>query len=721
MPTYPGDGNYRELHLKVTSFSIQEDWLMGVSYIEHEYPTPYQDKVPLYEIDGQKLHYVSSPENRANTQPFRTVPWTAEFTGCCRRFEPKERGPNSPNFSIKATVDLSNHVASPRLVLMPFIFMSTQGMTLSVCALSAGGRKAMVRKNGGTINYTPDDNTPAKFSFSAKASSARVFPSEDSKDGRCTLLQLGQQQPQYSQWGQIDVLSIEVRMGDAMVQGDYVLYVKGPDLIRARATSTGPFGCKLQNICEDYVSFGKRFVFNGEPPQIEFESTANPKNPLEIRYIVATPTSQSPLLATSQGAVQYALKEIDQDHAGLPQGAAFSPVMSLEYVTDITVVFTANEMNTRPRVDQFISKDQRDYTDKIGLNERWHEVKDSNFNCLTPSRCFGGAHISVYIQKGVGDPLDPTQLRPLAAVTGIQLANPSQVADFESKGYTKLDKNLLEQSDRGTIYIMYKKGSGPPVLDVSATPKPGYRKITASTSHSQGQVATADLYVMYSSETRVSRSLMWSPCTGQDEEIIVCAAAAALNVTIDASNPMTFGSPMQCVLMDVVPTAPPRYNRGIIPTYRGYMGKELEIPLTFKRMDRPMSRLDAFPRIRFGIKGDVNTQPMDSERVLDMLTGRTKSGARVLNADKTGPGLSIDQSAAQDNANIGESKGFLLWTPSPYQGGWKGEICLDACVDTSACPAYPGGPLEVCSQTCFHVTVDRCKWALVPFSPIPDR
>jgi len=205
---------------------------------------------------------------------------------------------------------------------------------------------------------------------------------------------------------------------------------------------------------------------------------------------------------------------------------------------------------------------------------------------------------------------------------------------------------------------------------------------------------------------------MWSPCTGQDEEIIVCAAAAALNVTIDASNPMTFGSPMQCVLMDVVPTAPPRYNRGIIPTYRGYMGKELEIPLTFKRMDRPMSRLDAFPRIRFGIKGDVNTQPMDSERVLDMLTGRTKSGARVLNADKTGPGLSIDQSAAQDNANIGESKGFLMWTPSPYQGGWKGEICLDACVDTSACPAYPGGPLEVCSQTCFHVTVDRCKWAL---------
>jgi hypothetical protein len=226
---------------------------------------------------------------------------------------------------------------------------------------------------------------------------------------------------------------------------------------------------------------------------------------------------------------------------------------------------------------------------------------------------------------------------------------------------------------------------------------------------------------MYSLETRVSRGLMWTPCTGQDDEIIVCAAATALNVTIDAHSPMAYGAPMQCVLMDVVPMAPPLFNKDVTPTYRGYMGKELEIALTFKRQDRPMSRFDSVPRIRFGIKGDVHTQPMDSKRVLDMLTGRTKTGARVLNADKTGPGLSVDQAAAQDNANIGESKGFLLWTPSPYQGGWSGEICLDACVDTSACPANPGGPVEVCSQTCFHVKVDRCKWALVPFFPVPDR
>ena len=712
MAVLPGDGNYRELHLEVTSFSIEEDWLMGVSYIEHEYQTPYKEKIPLYEIAGQKLHYVSSPEDRDSTQPFRTVPWTAEFVGCCRRFVGK--ADTSPNFSIKATVDLSNHVASPRLVLMPFIYINTQGSKLTVCALSAGGQTARVRKNGGTINYTPDDNTPATFKWHATASSVSVEETTDSKDGRCIMLLLGVLQPQY-QWGDRDVLSMQVTMGDAMVQGNYVIYVKGPDLISAKITTTEPFGCKSDEICEDQLSFGKRFVFDNEAPKIDFESTAVPATPLEVRYIVATSTSQTSLLATRKGAVHYAAKEIDEDHAGLPKGASFAPVLGSAYVTNVKVVFKADEQNTRPGVDQFISSNQRDYTDHFQAGAQWHEVENSNFNCLTPSSCVGGAHISVYIEKAFDNVFNPTELAPLAAITGIQLANPSQVADFESKGYQKLKENLLEQSDRGEIYIMYKKGSGPPVTDVSATMKPGYHMITASTSHSQGKVATATLYVSYSSETRVSRGLVWSPCTGQDEEVIVCATATAWNATIDENTPLVYGTPMQCVLMDVVPTAPPVFFMDKEPMYQGYMGKELEIPLRFKRQDRPLSGSEKVPSIRFGIKGDAHTQPKDSDRVLDLLTGRTKTGARIMNEDKTAEGLSVEGGGV-DNANVGLFRGFLLWTPSPYQGGWSGEICLDACVDTSACPAYAGGPVEVCSQTCFHVKVDRCKWALVPFA-----
>jgi hypothetical protein len=176
-----------------------------------------------------------------------------------------------------------------------------------------------------------------------------------------------------------------------------------------------------------------------------------------------------------------------------------------------------------------------------------------------------------------------------------------------------------------------------------------------------------------------------------------------------------YGTPMQCVLMDVVPTAPPVFFMDKEPMYQGYMGKELEIPLRFKRQDRPLSGSEKVPSIRFGIKGDAHTQPKDSDRVLDLLTGRTKTGARIMNEDKTAEGLSVEGGGV-DNANVGLFRGFLLWTPSPYQGGWSGEICLDACVDTSACPAYAGGPVEVCSQTCFHVKVDRCKWALVPFA-----
>ena len=97
------------------------------------------------------------------------------------------------------------------------------------------------------------------------------------------MLLLGVLQPQY-QWGDRDVLSMQVTMGDAMVQGNYVIYVKGPDLISAKITTTEPFGCKSDEICEDQLSFGKRFVFDNEAPKIDFESTAVPATPLELGH-----------------------------------------------------------------------------------------------------------------------------------------------------------------------------------------------------------------------------------------------------------------------------------------------------------------------------------------------------------------------------------------------------------------------------------------------------
>ena len=101
--------------------------------------------------------------------------------------------------------------------------------------------------------------------------------------------------------------------------------------------------------------------------------------------------------------------------------------------------------------------------------------------------------------------------------------------------------------------------------------------------------------------------------------------------------------------------------------------------------------------------------------MLRLLTDRTTTGSRITGADKMGAGLSPVTTASDASAYC-ESQGFLLWTPSPYQGGWKGQVCIDACLETSDCPAVVGGGKQVCSQTCFSVVVDRCKWALVCMS-----
>jgi len=105
---YTGDGIEYDLSLKVTSFSIKEDWLMGVSFVQHTYKKPQHSVIPFY-----PPHYVASPGDKSKSQPYHAVPWRAEFLGCCRQY--KGRG-NSFNFGTAATIDLDDHVASPRIV-----------------------------------------------------------------------------------------------------------------------------------------------------------------------------------------------------------------------------------------------------------------------------------------------------------------------------------------------------------------------------------------------------------------------------------------------------------------------------------------------------------------------------------------------------------------------------------------------------------------------------
>ena len=81
-----------------------------------------------------------------------------------------------------------------------------------------------------------------------------------------------------------------------------------------------------------------------------------------------------------------------------------------------------------------------------------------------------------------------------------------------------MDGNLLEASGRGYLYLMVKRGSGPPVVALTANASaagPTWSSATAK-AFVDGQLdspATITLYYSLSPEAVVQRSLVWTtPC-----------------------------------------------------------------------------------------------------------------------------------------------------------------------------------------------------------------
>jgi len=420
-----------------------------------------------------------------------------------------------------------------------------------------------------------------------------------------------------------------------------------------------------------------------------------------VRYVFASGKHMSSLVATQQKAVHYSSTLAGEDHFGLPDGASFNPVCDNtvckgKYVTDIDVEFSASGANTRPRSDLAISHESRDYTAVSPLAPDVSRVPDSNFNKLS-----GGATIAILLQRltNANDGMPLLDHAKLSAITRVALASEAEVAAYLDEGFTKLDKNLLEQSDRGALYIMFKRGSGAPLLDMQTSPAAGYQRISGTSSKG----TAISLYLKYSRDVEIARTLNWTPCTGQDEEVIVCAAVAAWN----ASTP--YSSPQQCMLLDVVPTKPPVFvpvpEIDASSVLHATMGKMLAIKLRVDRADLPVTsqvvpRTPAsVPSIRFSA---VNGEPKDAPGVADLLTGRTRTVARIVQPNRIDPGLGPREDAG-DSSISGEFSGFIEWIPSPYQGGWEGQVCVDACVSSAVCPATPMGAHQVCAQQCYQV------------------
>jgi hypothetical protein len=62
-----------------------------------------------------------------------------------------------------------------------------------------------------------------------------------------------------------------------------------------------------------------------------------------------------------------------------------------------------------------------------------------------------------------------------------------------------------------------------------------------------------------------------------------------------------------------------------------------------------------------GLGNITTTQPLDSQDVLKLLTGRTKTGSRVVGDDKISNALSPAKPDGSDNSNFGSTIPVILF------------------------------------------------------------
>jgi hypothetical protein len=280
-----------------------------------------------------------------------------------------------------------------------------------------------------------------------------------------------------------DNIKVVARLGRAEVAADLPIHIlpniPAPSMAVPQYQSP-PFTCLETDDCQMVVSLGQPLsnsIARAGTPKTGnlsfYHGGGSFENPLEVRYVVGKGSMQTGLLASSQSRVRYSKTSAGLDHAGLPRGASLNPVSrivtgcnadvatcpgdtetSCKYVTEVSVSFGSTMNNARPLHDVAYSAESRDYAALVGNMEvqanalkaqGYVAVDNSNFNNAS-----GGAVTGIWLQR---DPVMP-------AVTDLILVNSSGVAKALEDGYTKLDRNLLEQVMLGPRHVLLFVSTG---------------------------------------------------------------------------------------------------------------------------------------------------------------------------------------------------------------------------------------------------------------------
>ncbi len=347
----------------VQSYSIEEDWVSGISFVPFTYSAPYAGRVPFFPSSGAYAASRAAPAN----QPYLATPWRAVFSGCCNQFpNPRARLP----FALEAWVDLTDVVASPRIVTLPQLWLPPgRSTTVLLCATPLAGRAGLLHMSHGTINYPADDGDPAGLDWDAPdGPPGTAFlppPADPAASPLCRALVIGALSTPH------DTLTVRCAVGAGCLgAGDdagcavstaIVALHLAPAATEAPAAIVGnPLGCAPGAACYLLVSAGDDL---SESPQAGSANLAltlglpggqpHP-NPLEARYRVAVRGAPPPgVLATSPppraaGRVVFAPAGAPAARAGVPpgwtpwrlgpvEGTCRAAPSTCQYITDVQV------------------------------------------------------------------------------------------------------------------------------------------------------------------------------------------------------------------------------------------------------------------------------------------------------------------------------------------------------------------------------------------------
>eukprot|EP00960_Hanusia_phi_P055664 763026-Hanusia_phi.AAC.8 len=699
------------MSIQVQSVDVDNDWFLGVTRISHTYSGAYKNCDQPYYPHGSYLR-----------PPCRTAPWIAVLKGCCKN------GTTS-NYNITTSIDLSDYIGSLRVITFPVLYIDpTAPSRMTVCSLNRGNALA---KSSGTIFWTADDNYPANYSWQVFSEEVTSSAGEVSLMGNHTHTPCALVSFENFSMGDIGYLKLRVYHGNSWTEATSVFAAQGADVIvPARPINQSAFTCDSGALCTLNMTIGKSFplypISVKEYAQTFFyQNKADSMETLSLRYIIATESHQSSLHSTETGYEPYRFDDNKSNLAFIPSLSIHSVSPEGNYVTSIDVLYQPKFFGSRPSSEYLpISYQAFDHSQAEQAPPGWLVTAPlATRDLVEGSNVVGNVDVQVIFEKYTKNH-ESFELNAVSesfqAVTDIILVNNTQPLDqYFRQGYILNKKNLLVEGFTKSgmaIFIMYRKGQGPPITDISAENYTGYTEVRSILLGSRRperwltckfQVSakvsnfSVSLYIKREVYGNLSKQLFWKPCEGENQTVVICANVMATLRSVD------FGSAMQCISVNVLYTLPPTVTSSQ-QIFKATMGKLV------RRNDPPFSLNTQVPSI--GISRISGTSLFPEEELLGDHNWKTsRTGLMLLGGD-----MQTFESFTKDMiptlSNLPDSNGYLLWTPNYFHGGWVGEICLKSCVESSPCAANL--PVSYCTEHCIQVQVERCVWYLQPSDSI---